>query len=194
MAVQSQGSPIAADGSWPPPTSAERAALAAEPPAALAGPRRLRSLVEGWPCRAWGKENWLQRLEGLPLRIRPCASLHEYGGPGPAEAHITLRSYFDDNMPHKGAVVFENDFHAVHQALQGVHHVPPELASVHGAPIFSAGRKDTGVGFHHHHESWLAQLHGRKVWFLLPPGSVFKNSPHLQISLITCWVPIQLQV
>ena len=96
-------------------------------------------------------------------------------------------------------VIFENDYHAVHGALRGTYTLPAVLSGLHGAPIFSAGRRHTGVGFHHHHESWLAQLIGRKagatskamhvfllfsyhktltswwwqkeVWFLLPPGS-----------------------
>ena len=46
--------------------------------------------------------------------------------------------------------------------------VPELLAGIHGAPIFSVGRKDTGVGFHRHSATWLAQLQGRKLWLLVP--------------------------
>ncbi|CAE8642309.1 unnamed protein product [Polarella glacialis] len=180
-------SPVLADGSWPPPTGEELAALAAH----LAGqqsplppvdgktlktldrskPLRLRGLIDAWPARSWDREQFLDRLGSLPLRIRPSASLHEYGFPGPAELRAPLRSYFENASKQATGVVFENDFHAVHTALQDAYWVPKLLAGVHGAPIFSAARQHTGVGFHHHHESWLAQLKGRKVWLLVPPGA-----------------------
>jgi len=133
------------------------------------GPLRIRGLIDDWRCRRWQIRDFCSCLSETSLRTRPCASLHEYGNPGPAHQVMSLSEYFSAGTS-KG-VIFENDYHSVHAALRGTYAIPAQLSGIHGAPIFSAGRRHTGVGFHHHHESWLAELVGRKVWFLLPPGS-----------------------
>jgi len=177
--------PLRADGTWPPPTPAELAAMAEqtqEVPAVDARglvelshdkPLRLRRLMEDWPARQWNREHFLTVTGDLRCRVRPCANLHEYGYPGPSSARLTVRDYFSQgpstiSSTVSGGVIFENDFHAAHSALAQGYSVPRLLSRVHGRPIFSAGRQHTGVGFHCHTESWLAQLQGRKAWFLVP--------------------------
>ena len=114
-------------------------------------------------------QDFSKNLGETLLRVRPCTSLHEYGNPGPAESLASLGAYMSQE-PATG-VIFENDYHLVYDAIRDAYAAPSLLSEIHGAPIFSAGRGHTGVGFHHHHESWLAQLVGRKVWLLLPPGA-----------------------
>lgn len=173
--------PLAPSGGWVPPTREEIAALEEwKPKVELVAsrslgeldserPLRIGGLIDDWRCRKWQIRDFCSCLSETSLRTRPCASLHEYGNPGPAHQVMSLSEYFSAG-PSK-AVIFENDYHAVHAALRGTYTIPALLSGIHGAPIFSAGRRHTGVGFHHHHESWLAELVGRKVWFLLPPGS-----------------------
>jgi len=170
-------------GAWPAPTPAELALLAAEAqgvPAVdgrgLEGidrsrPLRLCGLTDSWPARTWDRRALLASHGGLRFRLRPCSTLHEYGYPGPAEAYVTLREYVAEGTASRDAVLFENDFHAAHRVLGGGYNVPGVLSGVHGRPIFSAGRRHTGIGFHRHEENWLAQLQGRKAWFLLPAGA-----------------------
>ncbi|CAE8709955.1 unnamed protein product, partial [Polarella glacialis] len=147
-------------------------------------PVRLRGLTDSWPLRQMltagsdnnknnlGFEQLLRsELGELHFRLRPSATLHEYGYAGPAESRITLRQYFaPGGCPPARGVIFENDFHQAMPALGKAYSVPQLLSDVHGKPLFSAGRRHTGIGFHRHNESWLAQLHGRKVWFLVPEG------------------------
>lgn len=133
-------------------------------------PYRLSGLTDEWPARAWDRETFLAEHGHLKFRLRPCATLHQYGYPGPAESHISLADYLAEGSAPKNCVLFENDFHAEHHVLQRGFRVPELLADVHGAPIFSVGCKDTGVGFHRHKETWLAQLQGRKLWLLIPGG------------------------
>ena len=52
------------------------------------------------------------------------------------------------------------------------------MRSVRSHHIFSLGGVGTGVGFHSHGESWLAQVQGRKHWSLarsLGPGWQVKH-------------------
>lgn len=134
-------------------------------------PIRLQGLIDSWPALQWDQDELISRIGDLCFRLRPCATLHEYGFPGPAESHVSLRDYFRATASPAFGVLFENDFHAAHRALGGFCRMPPLLQKVHGSPIFSAGRRHTGVGFHRHNESWLAQLRGRKAWLLVPPDA-----------------------
>ena len=43
------------------------------------------------------------------------------------------------------------------------------VSDVRFFPIVSIGSKNTGVHFHQHDENFVAQLAGRKMWFLGPP-------------------------
>jgi len=43
------------------------------------------------------------------------------------------------------------------------------MSRVRRTPILSLGAAGSFVGFHSHTENWLAQLQGRKVWFLVGP-------------------------
>jgi len=132
-------------------------------------PLRICGLTDAWPARALDREQFLSMFGDLRFRLRPCATLHEYGYPGPTTVYTTLREYFaEGHALSTGGVVFENDFHGAHRALGYCYKVPDILGELHGKPIFSAAKEHTGVGFHCHSESWLAQLHGRKAWFLLP--------------------------
>lgn len=175
--------PVQANGTWPPPTRAELEALAQEEqtvpsigaaslrgPLNFEGPRRLLGLTDHWPIRTWDAEEFFSRLGDVRMKLRPCSTLHEYGFPGPSERRVSLQAYFADNVC-DACLIFENDFQPVHHALRGTFEVPQLLEEVHGAPVFSAGRVNTGIGFHRHNEAWLAQLRGRKAWFLLPPSS-----------------------
>ena len=37
--------------------------------------------------------------------------------------------------------------------------------------MLSLGASRTGLPFHIHGETWLALIHGRKRWFVYPPGA-----------------------
>jgi hypothetical protein len=79
-----------------------------------------------------------------------------------------LEEYLTSDTFNRKFVLFENDFDAERLEILDGFAVPELLAGIHGAPIFSVGRKDTGVGFHRHSAAWLAQLQGRKLWLLVP--------------------------
>lgn len=134
-------------------------------------PTRIRNLASSWPVMAWSLNELSERLGETRLRARPCNSLHEYGFPGPADKYVTIREYFAADAQRATSVIFENDYHTVHSLIRDGYDLPRLLQDVHGSPIFSAGRQHTGVGFHRHNESWLAQVRGRKMWLLLPAGS-----------------------
>lgn len=177
--------PFQANGRWSPPTESdlrllERALLSKEFQISIvegsaikdldhSQPVVIRGLIDEWPSRSWTKEKALEQLGDLTFRLRSCSNLHEFGFAGPARRRVTLEDYFGhQGVDFSSSVLFENDFHPAHGAVKGLYQVPKPLVSIQGHPIFSAGRQHTGVGFHRHEENWLAQLLGRKVWFLLP--------------------------
>jgi len=176
--------PFQADGSWPPPTAVELQNLASEvsdvpvldatdmrPPLQLEGPRRLQGLIGDWPLLQMDALGLVDHLGDLELRLRPCSTIHEFGFSGPTVQQVSLKDYIANSSLAHGHVVYENDFQPVHHRLRKSCEVPQLLQAVHGRPVFSAGAQHTGIGFHRHNESWLAQLHGRKTWLLLPPSA-----------------------
>eukprot|EP00747_Dinoflagellata_sp_TGD_P206410 gnl/TRDRNA2_/TRDRNA2_80125_c0_seq1.p1 gnl/TRDRNA2_/TRDRNA2_80125_c0~~gnl/TRDRNA2_/TRDRNA2_80125_c0_seq1.p1 ORF type:complete len:541 (-),score=89.26 gnl/TRDRNA2_/TRDRNA2_80125_c0_seq1:115-1737(-) len=49
---------------------------------------------------------------------------------------------------------------------------PEQFSEIVGRPIVSLGSSRAGLPFHEHEAAWLWLVHGRKQWFLLPPGSI----------------------
>ncbi|CAE7367092.1 unnamed protein product [Symbiodinium sp. CCMP2592] len=132
-------------------------------------PHRMYGLVDGWAARSWTRDLLVEQFGHLEFRVRPCETLNQYGYAGPSECYVSLEEYLSPEFGGR-SVVFENDFESNRHQLLESFDVPPLLASVHGAPILSIGRQDTGIGFHRHSAAWLAQLLGRKLWLLLPGG------------------------
>eukprot|EP00439_Symbiodinium_sp_Y106_P077856 s2086_g16.t1 len=118
---------------------------------------------------SWTRDLLVQQFGHLEFRVRPCETLNQYGYAGPSECYVSLEEYLSPEFDAR-SVVFENDFESNRHELLESFDVPRLLASVHGAPILSIGRQDTGIGFHRHSAAWLAQLLGRKLWLLLPGG------------------------
>ncbi|CAK9108188.1 unnamed protein product [Durusdinium trenchii] len=131
---------------------------------------RLGGLTDDWEARSWSKEYMIRRFGQLKFRLRPCVSLHQYGYAGPADRLITLKEYLTSTFASRRCVLFENDFDAERLELLDGFAIPQLLSEIHGSPILSVGRRNTGIGFHRHSAAWLAQLQGRKLWFLLPGG------------------------
>eukprot|EP00438_Fugacium_kawagutii_P011732 Skav222906 [mRNA] locus=scaffold1489:157772:159614:+ [translate_table: standard] len=165
--------------SWPEPTDVELEALSEERMLPLSSscadlklnlPQRFGGLIDNWKAKHWSQEHWIRNFGHLKFRLRPCVSLHHYGYAGPADDLVTLKEYLTSDAFQQKWVLFENDFDAERLELLNGFAVPELLAEIHGAPIFSAGRKDTGLGFHRHGAAWLAQLVGRKLWLLVPGG------------------------
>ncbi|CAE7941403.1 unnamed protein product [Symbiodinium necroappetens] len=132
-------------------------------------PHRMGGLIDGWAARSWTRDLLVEQFGRLEFRVRPCETLNQYGYAGPSESYLSLEEYLSADFDGR-SVVFENDFESNRHELLESFDVPPLLASVHGAPILSIGRQDTGIGFHRHSAAWLAQLLGRKLWLLLPGG------------------------
>jgi len=139
----------------------------------------LRGLTDDWPALAWAHDpsELLARYGHVNIKPRACETLQFFGSPGPAaSATKTLAEYFSDrgsdNAPAPTTVLFENAFHKVSRLLvrDRAYTVPSLLRDVHANPVFSGARAGTGVGFHAHEEAWLAQLVGRKLWWLCAPG------------------------
>ena len=49
--------------------------------------------------------------------------------------------------------------------------VPEAVAGVDGFEVFSVGAAGSSHTMHHHGESWLLQVHGRKLWWFMEPGT-----------------------
>jgi len=54
----------------------------------------------------------------------------------------------------------------------GGHWWPEQFSEINGRPILSLGPSRAGLPFHEHEAAWLWLVHGRKQWFVLPPGSI----------------------
>ena len=50
--------------------------------------------------------------------------------------------------------------------------------------MLSLGASRTGLPFHIHGETWLALIHGRKRWFVYPPGAYPPKSEYKKAMII----------
>mmetsp|Transcript_108628 Transcript_108628/g.346294 ORF Transcript_108628/g.346294 Transcript_108628/m.346294 type:complete len:317 (-) Transcript_108628:24-974(-) len=144
----------------------------------LGRPFLLCGAMDPWPCFGWTQQDALFHLGSLSMPWRPCFGdwKHFLESQMSAKAEMTLAAYMGSKEPRPG-VLFDQDTPElpVHAAVSRFYEAPPLLRAVHAGrklvrPIFSVGRLNTGVGFHSHPESWLAQVCGRKLWWIVPKG------------------------
>lgn len=141
-------------------------------------PCLLCGVTDHWPCSRWSREDVLRRVGPLRVPWRPCFGdwrhLVEC-----RTSDMSIADYVGQTGPRPG-ILFDQDTPSlsVHAGMQEFYDVPPALGALHGhraavKPIFSAGRFNTGVAFHTHPESWLAQICGRKLWWIVPKNKSF---------------------
>jgi hypothetical protein len=66
--------------------------------------------------------------------------------------------------------LFGDTFGSRWEGLYNTYPIPEEAAGDDPVRAFGIGGKYSGVSFHTHGAAWGETLHGRKRWFLWPPG------------------------
>jgi len=147
----------------------------------LETPCIIRNAVNHWPCLGWVYQEFLDRLGSIRVPWKPCFGdwKHQVMLGAASQDSMRVVDYFNSVKSHPGILFDQDDpMQLIHKTLRDSHDVPSVLSPIHRhrettKPIFSAGRFNTGVGFHSHMESWLAQVHGRKLWWIVPRGQSY---------------------
>lgn len=139
--------------------------------------------------QSWDASNSSVAHGDAIIAIQDPELLVKRGSFAPVIARRTLRDYLE-KMDTEPNPVFWNRWMGVTDALvsdlggggggvsgeqsQALDNLPTSSLRFHH--IFSLGGVGTGVGFHAHSENWLAQVAGRKAWFVAPPGPNSKGA------------------
>lgn len=130
----------------------------------------LQNVTDDWTSRvSWQTAAaFAQRHGGLTVKLERQVSHGETENTGVEAPNMTIAEYVLAGGQNHVALSF--DSYTIHQAIRAeTTPIPALLRKLQSEPILSLGRKDTGVDFHRHDENWIAQVSGRKVWFLAPP-------------------------
>jgi hypothetical protein len=131
-------------------------------------------LIKGG-AKAWKKGfDWkldavAQRYGSFQVPLRDPEQLHLRGGHAPSIRTVNVRDYLK-SIKKQYLPLFENKNMPLGEAMR--EELDPRklaVADVRLFPIVSMGTKKTGIHFHQHDENWVAQLAGRKRWFLASP-------------------------
>eukprot|EP00933_Yihiella_yeosuensis_P060029 TRINITY_DN6198_c1_g2_i1.p1 TRINITY_DN6198_c1_g2~~TRINITY_DN6198_c1_g2_i1.p1 ORF type:complete len:595 (+),score=93.51 TRINITY_DN6198_c1_g2_i1:96-1880(+) len=131
----------------------------------------VQNLINDWPLLKMTKEEFRKRHGHLKANVKKSAEVHLYSG---AEAptisdRATIEEHLSSNDPRQ--YIFDVDFGEIYWGIRDQYITPKFLAhSVHAVPIVFIGTAGSGAGFHNHDQNWLAQVLGRKLFMVSPPG------------------------
>mmetsp|Transcript_124646 Transcript_124646/g.364014 ORF Transcript_124646/g.364014 Transcript_124646/m.364014 type:complete len:423 (-) Transcript_124646:58-1326(-) len=137
-------------------------------------PLIVSNLTSHWRAHAqWDQLEFARRYGNLTVRTERQVAY------GSKEEHkdsdmMTLSSMISGSRQDRIALSFMLPFGSsrLTNALRGdVVPLPTAFETLTSEPIFTLGRKDTGADFHAHTDVWSAQVRGRKMWLLAPPGT-----------------------
>eukprot|EP01043_Picozoa_sp_COSAG02_P049933 COSAG02_NODE_5070_length_4671_cov_2.343613_4_plen_282_part_01 len=132
-------------------------------------PVLLTHVATGWVATTtWATTSLIAAAHGnVQVHLQNPVLLAEKGTFAPVVSTLPLSDYLDPKFATEQQPFFQNRWHSLTDRLLtevNFSHVP--MRSVRSHHIFSLGGNGTGVGFHSHVESWLAQVQGRKHWSL----------------------------
>eukprot|EP00927_Polykrikos_kofoidii_P047477 TRINITY_DN41650_c0_g1_i1.p1 TRINITY_DN41650_c0_g1~~TRINITY_DN41650_c0_g1_i1.p1 ORF type:complete len:461 (-),score=50.09 TRINITY_DN41650_c0_g1_i1:89-1471(-) len=135
-------------------------------------PVLIRRGAADWSARdTWNESRFVERYGALPVTLQDRKSVYTKGtGAARIVSKINVSQYVSSLSNHS-LPIFENGHLPLGNRVRA--DFPPTglaVASIRFTRIVSIGGKNTGVGLHGHGENWLAQLRGRKRWFLLDPN------------------------
>lgn len=146
----------------------------------LGRPCVIRGAMADWACSTWSRDDIMKHLGHEQVPWRPCfGDWHHRPGRDRLSGWQSVAEYLSSTVPRPGVLFDQDDANLrAHAAFGDFYAVPDILASIHRKrrstiPMISVGRVNTGVGFHAHAENWLAQVLGRKLWWLVPAGHAF---------------------
>lgn len=145
----------------------------------LRWPCVIRGVSTDWDCMTWSRKDVISKIGDVDVPWRPCfGDWHHQPGPD-APSAVSIMDYLGSTSSRPGVLFDQDDpeLHA-HAKLRAFYDVPPMLALIHEhrestIPVISVACCNTGVGFHSHAENWLAQVMGRKLWWVVPPGNKY---------------------
>jgi len=121
-----------------------------------------------WATSKWDRLALKERLTSVPRAVKE-PTIPDSSGPYTPTPSETDWHSFVDQMKQKGSseLLFANQHSPLMRALHA--DLDPNtlpVRQIRRSPFFSLGSKRMGTSFHQHDHAWLAQLHGRKLWFL----------------------------
>jgi ribosomal protein L16 Arg81 hydroxylase len=138
-------------------------------------PLLLTHAASSWAAVAsWATPSLITAAHGdVELQLQDPQLLTKKGTFAPMVSVLPLADYLE-NLSAERQPFFRNRWHSLtDRVLADVNFSSVPTRSVRSHHILSLGGVGTGVGFHSHSESWLAQIQGRKFWSLarsLGPG------------------------
>ena len=139
-------------------------------------PLLLTHAAMSWAAMSsWAAPSSIVAAHGdVELQLQDPALLATKGTFAPVLYSMPLADYLEENCSTTKLPFFQNRWHRLtDRLLADVNFSDVPTRSVRAHHLFSLGGVGTGVGFHSHAESWLAQVQGRKHWSLarsLGPG------------------------
>ncbi len=139
-------------------------------------PLLLSHAATSWAATTtWATASQIAAAHGdVHVHLQDPVLLAKKGTFAPPLSTLSLADYLNSDFGTGQHPFFQNRWHSLTDRLLAdvnFSHVP--MRSVRSHHLFSLGGIGTGVGFHSHVESWLAQIQGRKHWSLarsLGPG------------------------
>lgn len=121
-----------------------------------------------WAASRWDRASILERISNIPSVVEDPLMPESSGVYTPVAEKIDLEPFVQGmHKMHPHELLFSTEHSPLMKALHG--DLDPNtlpVGVVRRSPSFSLGAKRMGTTFHKHDHSWLAQLHGRKLWFL----------------------------
>ena len=159
-------------------------------------PLLLKGLASEWSASAnWTSfESFAHRFASMqfPLRGEVVSETSEKD-----RRHVTLGAYFGlqgqasngengsqcasvqsaPDAPETAGLLFDFNDLASHQSLMSdLGPTPAALLDIRRETSVSIGRAGRGSSLHSHLEAWQAQILGRKLWLLAPPGAPLRGA------------------
>ena len=132
-------------------------------------PVLLTHVTGSWAATtSWASVDAVVRAHGaVQVPLQDPVLLGSRGTFAPVLGNISLKQYLADDRRPGRRPAFHNRPHALTDALladTNIATLPMRALRIHH--ILSLGQEGTGVGLHSHSEGWLAQVTGRKGWYL----------------------------
>eukprot|EP01043_Picozoa_sp_COSAG02_P070939 COSAG02_NODE_12765_length_1498_cov_1.358828_1_plen_252_part_10 len=136
-------------------------------------PVLLTHVTDGWAAtERWATAAAVVSAHGdLRVPLQDTVLLGSRGSFAPVIGEVSLGTYVQSSGHKEGChrPTFHNRWHAITDALladSDFAGLPTRMLRIHH--IASIGYRGAGVGLHSHGEGWLAQVTGRKGWYLVP--------------------------
>eukprot|EP00746_Dinoflagellata_sp_MGD_P004690 gnl/MRDRNA2_/MRDRNA2_109071_c0_seq1.p1 gnl/MRDRNA2_/MRDRNA2_109071_c0~~gnl/MRDRNA2_/MRDRNA2_109071_c0_seq1.p1 ORF type:complete len:650 (-),score=125.80 gnl/MRDRNA2_/MRDRNA2_109071_c0_seq1:150-2099(-) len=145
----------------------------------------LQHLIDDWLTTRWSKKEVMERFGQTPIKSNDVddGTIQARDSAGRLGFQdTTVGNIIEDMHLPRRPMYFIRRHHPIVQAIQEDLAVPAVVEPMKGSgPYLSFGGLNSSVNMHQHHENWLANVAGRKLWVVFPsnhtpPAWAWQNS------------------